>query len=59
MCATKYVGAALYFIWVCLFFFVFAGQFPLFPAAVTNAFGLENAGLNMGVFLTAMVCAYR
>ncbi|MHA1744446.1 MAG: L-lactate MFS transporter [Promethearchaeota archaeon] len=44
---------ALFFIWVCLIYFSFGGNFSLYPTATTDLFGAKNLGPNYGVIFTA------
>lgn len=43
----------LFFIWVCLIYFCFGGNFSLYPTATTDLFGAKNLGPNYGVIFTA------
>ncbi|XP_071479836.1 apicoplast pyruvate carrier 1-like [Diadema antillarum] len=52
--ATQYVGRVMFFIWVCAIFFVFSGNFALFPTVTARAFGVTSFGLNYGLVFTAM-----
>ncbi len=43
----------MFFIWVCLIYFCFGGNFSLYPTATIDLFGAKNLGPNYGVIYTA------
>ena len=47
------VNQVLFFIWVCLIYFCFGGNFSLYPTATTDLFGAKNLGPNYGLVFTA------
>ncbi|KAL5003931.1 hypothetical protein ScPMuIL_017387 [Solemya velum] len=55
--AAEWVGKSLYFVWICLIFLIFSGNFALFPAATSKLFGPKYVNINYGmVFSAAIVC---
>ncbi|MHA1776629.1 MAG: L-lactate MFS transporter [Promethearchaeota archaeon] len=43
----------MFFIWVCLIYFCFGGNFSLYPTGTADLFGAKNLGPNYGVIFTA------
>jgi len=43
------------FIWVCLLFLIFSGNFAIFPTIITLTFGVKRSGLNIGMVFTSQV----
>lgn len=44
---------AMFFIWVCLIYFCFGGNFSIYPTGTADLFGAKNLGPNYGVIFTA------
>lgn len=44
---------AMFFLWVCLIYFCFGGNFSLYPTATADTFGSKNLGPNYGIIFTA------
>ncbi len=44
---------AMFFIWVCMIYFCFGGNFSLYPTATTDTFGPKYLGPNYGIIFTA------
>ncbi len=47
------VNRAMFFIWVCVIYFCFGGNFSLYPTATTDNFGPKYLGPNYGIIFTA------
>lgn len=52
---TEKAGEWMYFIWVCLMFGTFCGNFALFPAATAKAFGQKYFTVNYGMVFSSQV----
>ncbi|XP_013385610.1 uncharacterized protein LOC106155360 isoform X2 [Lingula anatina] len=50
-------GKVMFFIWVCLIFGTFSGNFSLFPTATAKAFGAKHVAVNYGLLFTSQVIA--
>ena len=48
---------AVFFIWVCAFFFCVGGTYVLFPTAIARSYGPKYIGVNYGLLFTAQVVA--
>lgn len=53
--ATVEAGKVMYFIWTCLSFCTYSGQYTLYPIAITKAFGPEHVGVIYGWSFTSQV----
>ncbi|CAH1782091.1 unnamed protein product [Owenia fusiformis] len=51
--ACPYGGKPMFFIWVCLIFGTFSGNFALLPTATAKIFGPEYVAINYGLVFTA------
>ncbi|KAF6033715.1 hypothetical protein EB796_007980 [Bugula neritina] len=47
-------GKTLLFIWICLIFMTFSGNFSLFPTAIAKTFGPQYVSMNYGVLFTSL-----
>lgn len=54
---TEKAGEWMYFIWVCLMFGTFCGNFALFPAATAKAFGQKYFTVNYGMVFSSQIFA--
>ncbi|XP_028401611.1 uncharacterized protein LOC114524659 [Dendronephthya gigantea] len=52
---TEKAGKSLYFIWVCLMFGTFSGNFALFPIATVKTFGQKYFTVNYGLMFTSQI----
>ena len=52
---TEKAGEWMYFIWVCLMFGTFCGNFALFPTATAKAFGHKYFTINYGMVFSSQV----
>ncbi|KAK6195536.1 hypothetical protein SNE40_000945 [Patella caerulea] len=52
---TKLVGKGLFFVWVCLIFLTFSGNFSLMPTATSKSFGQAHYVINYGLVFTSQV----
>lgn len=48
-------GKTVYFIYVCLIFLMFSGNFALFPTAIAKTFGSKYYAINYGLLFTSQV----
>ncbi|XP_006813571.1 apicoplast pyruvate carrier 1-like [Saccoglossus kowalevskii] len=55
--AVPEAGEVMFFIWVCSIFFMFSGNFSLFPTATARAFGKDYVGENYGLLFTSLIVA--
>ncbi|XP_071949771.1 apicoplast pyruvate carrier 1-like isoform X2 [Antedon mediterranea] len=55
LCSKVEGDRAMLFIWICCLFFIFSGNYALFPAAVSRAFGSRYVGTNYGLLFTSQV----
>ncbi len=55
MCTYAITSASymMFFLWTCLIFFCFGGNFSMFPTATGDLFGTKNLGENYGIVFTA------
>lgn len=48
-------GKVVYFVYVCLIFLMFSGNFALFPTAIAKSFGSKYYAMNYGLLYTSQV----
>ena len=53
--ATPYGGKAMFFIWICVIFLTFSGNFALFPTVTARAFGPKYVAINFGLVFSSQV----
>lgn len=51
--ATTLGGRWMYFVWICIAFFCFGGNYSLFPTAVAASFGQTHMGVIYGLVFTS------
>ena len=51
--ATTLGGGWMYFVWICIAYFCFGGNYCLFPTAVAKSFGQTNMGIVYGLVFTS------
>ena len=53
--AQKAESKVMFFIWVCALFWLFSGNFALFPTAIAKTFGTKYMAVNYGLLFTSQV----
>ena len=53
--STSAINEGLYFVWLCVLYFGFAGHFTIFSVTVSQLFGQENFGVAYGMVFTSQI----